>query len=129
MLDDQHSARSSQKFVVGTRTVKKNDPEKRPLSQIKMRGVVLGATCKVLETMSIDPDQPAQSELVRDVLGNVDFWERTLRLVRANVDHVEQERKIEELAVFIKEEKTRTRSSKQDDPESFLESLIRQARK
>jgi hypothetical protein len=79
--------------------------------------------------MSIDPDQPAQSELVRDVLGNVDFWERTLRLVRANVDHVEQERKIEELAVFIKEEKTRTRSSKQDDPESFLESLIRQARK
>lgn len=124
MIDDTHSVRSSQKFIVGTKPVKKVDRSTPPVSQVKLRGVVLGACHRVLGEMGHNPDEPARSAKVKEVLGAVEFWERVLLLVKSGLHKMEDARKVEQLVVFIKEERRKQPAIK---PDTFLMEILNRA--
>jgi len=76
--------------------------------------------------MRIDPNQTPRDGLVKELLGNMDFCERVLALVKKNVEHADTMRKIDDIAVYIKEERRKPRAADKEE-HSFLLGLIRQA--
>jgi hypothetical protein len=65
---------------------------------------------------------------VHGILGNVEFWERVLAIVQANIEHADSQRKVQDLTLFIKEEKKKVRERDEEEA-SYLLGLIRQASK
>jgi hypothetical protein len=74
--------------------------------------------------MQIDPNQSPRQQTVRQLLVNMEFWERVLTMVKRNVEHADTMRKIEDMTVYIKEERRRPQTSDKEGT-SFLLGLIR----